>query len=234
MPAVLELEALSAGYGHGEAVRGVSLRARPGDLVLVFGRNGSGRSTLLRALIGLARTHGRASLDGTVLTDRTPSQIAHLGVGYAPDTRDVFPTLSVVENLAVVAPRAGWCDPAGLIARFAPLLTRRDTLAGRLSGGEQKLLAIARAALGASRLLLLDEPYEGLAETMCVAVDALIEQARQAGVIVLITDRDPRRLGARATHWLLLGAGEVRYDGPPATASAFPALAEWSESWSEE
>ncbi len=223
---MLELDHLAAGYGAGDALREVSLRLRPGELALVFGRNGSGRSTLLRALMGLAATHGSMRLDGRALGALPSWEIARLGVGYAPDTRDVFPTLSTRENLRVIAPRAAWCTADALLARFAPLLPRAGVAAGRLSGGEQKLLAIARAALGASRLLLLDEPYEGLAEPMCAAVDALIDDARAAGVMVVCADRDHARLGARATHWLLLGAGEPRYCGVPAPHE--PALAEWT------
>lgn len=224
---MLELERLAAGYGEGDAVRELTLRVAPGELALVFGRNGSGRSTLLRALIGLIHVRGRARLDGTDLVGRAPWDIARLGVGYAPDTRDVFPTLTVLENLRLVAPRAVWCDADSLIARFTPLQARRRVAAGRLSGGEQRLLAVARAALGASRLCLLDEPYEGLATPMCAAVSALIDDARRAGVIVCAVDRDHRRLGALASHWLLLGSGEVQYCGPPMAPGRHPALSEW-------
>lgn len=221
----LELTGFGVAYAGSDALRGVDLSLASGELLWVVGRNGSGRSSLLRGLMGLASTRGTARLDGQALGALAPWEIARLGVGYAPDTREVFGTLSVRENLMVVPARAQWCTAAELLDRFPPLRTRARVAAGRLSGGEQKLLAIARAALGATRLLLVDEPYEGLAAPMCDAVDALLGQALRAGVAVICTDRGIERLAAQATAWLVLGAGEPRHYGPPTAGHL--AFEEW-------
>ena len=221
----LELNGFGVSYAGSAALRGVDLTLAESDLLWVVGRNGSGRSSLLRGLMGLAATQGTAQLDAQPLGALAPWEIARLGVGYAPDTREVFGTLSVHENLAVVPVRAAWCTASGLLERFAPLQARARVAAARLSGGEQKLLAIARAALGATRLLLVDEPYEGLAAAMCDEVDAVLAQARKAGVSVICTDRGLERSAAKANAWLLLGAGEPRHYGPP--AAGHPAFEEW-------
>ncbi len=225
---MLELRDFGVRYAGSPALRAVSLRLAPGELAWVLGRNGSGRSTLLRGLIGLAAAEGTARLDGHDLIGAHPWDIARFGVGYAPDTREVFATLDVRENLAVAPVRAHWCDVEALLHRFPRLRERTRVKAARLSGGEQKLLAIARAALGATRLLRLDEPYEGLAAPMCAAVDDLIATARHAQVAVICTDRGIEGSASLADVWLVLGAGEPRHCGPP--APTHPMLAEWTTS----
>ena len=224
---MLELDDFGAAYGDLVALRRVPLRLASGELALVVGRNGAGRSTLLRALMGMLPRYGRYQLDGIDCLTRTPWQIAAMGVGYAPDTRDVFASLSTADNLRVGTPRATWCSTDALLDHMPRLRQRERVLAGRLSGGEQKLLSIARSALLAQRLWLLDEPFEGLAAEMVGQVETLMAHARDAGVAIMAVDRDPHRLAMRATQLLVIGSAEMQYCGPVEGQAARAALDEW-------
>lgn len=224
---MLELDDFSAAYGDLIALRRVGLYLAPGQLALVVGRNGSGRSTLLQALMGLLERTGRYQLHGVDRRTALSWDIAADGVGYSPDTRDIFGSLSTGDNLQVAPVVAQWCDRARLLDAFPRLRERERVLAGRLSGGEQKLLSIARSALRARTLWLLDEPFEGLAADMVERVKDLIALARAAHVAVVVVDRDIHQLATMADVLLVLGAAEMQYCGAVKTHEAQAALQEW-------
>ena len=163
---MLDLQNVESGYGETQVLHGLTLHAQPGRVLAILGRNGAGKSTLLKTVMGLLPTRaGDIRLDGTALNGKRPFDIAKLGIAYVPETRDIFPSLSVRENLMLAAARFGGGDwtMERVIALFPRLGERMDNGGAQLSGGEQQMLAIARALLMNPRLLILDEPTEGLA-----------------------------------------------------------------------
>ncbi len=163
---MLDLQNVESGYGETQVLHGLTLHAQPGRVLAILGRNGAGKSTLLKTVMGLLPTRaGDIRLDGTALNGKRPFDIAKLGIAYVPETRDIFPSLSVRENLMLAAARFGGGDwtMERVIALFPRLGERLDNGGAQLSGGEQQMLAIARALLMNPRLLILDEPTEGLA-----------------------------------------------------------------------
>ncbi|MBL8301682.1 MAG: ATP-binding cassette domain-containing protein, partial [Ideonella sp.] len=162
--ALLELHDVVAGYGPVTVLNGLSLQVAAGEKLAVIGRNGVGKTTALRAVMGLAHlSSGRIVFDGEDLTGLAPHQRAQRGLGLVPQTRDVFPTLTVEENLLAGCKRRPRSALDEAYALFPRLAERRRNGGGQLSGGEQQMLSVARTLLGAPRLLLLDEPLEGLA-----------------------------------------------------------------------
>jgi amino acid/amide ABC transporter ATP-binding protein 2, HAAT family (TC 3.A.1.4.-) len=197
--ALLDVRSLQAGYGPVQVLRGVHLQLRAGELLLVLGRNGSGRSTLLKSLMGLIPATGRASLAGQELLGLPAHRRARLGLGYVPEQREIFPRLSVRQNLllgakpARIVARIGpsrW-NEAAVLALFPALAPRLHAPAQALSGGEQQMLAIARALMGNPDLLLLDEPTEGLAPQRVAATALLIQQLQEQGLGVLMVEQKP-------------------------------------------
>ncbi|HEU4622601.1 MAG TPA: ATP-binding cassette domain-containing protein [Burkholderiaceae bacterium] len=207
---MLEIEKLSVVLGSRRVLDEVSLRVSSGSLVSISGRNGSGRSTLLRAVAGAVQRTGRIALDHVELADLPAWRVAREGVGFAPDTRDVFARLTVDEHFALVPAVSAWTDRYALLDVLAPIARRRRVHAGALSGGEQKLLSIARSALVARRLWLLDEPFEGLAAPMIDAVAALIQQARAAEVTVIVADGAAPNTLSEASMRLSIEGGRLR------------------------
>lgn len=188
---MLEVSGLRAGYGAAEVVRGVSLTVAPGEVVAVVGRNGAGKSTLANALAGLHRaTAGTVRLAGRDLTGHGPVQVARAGLALVPQGRRVFASLTVDEHLRMAArlprDRAAWTVD-DLLDRFPPLASRRRVRARELSGGEQQMLAISRAVLLSPRVLVLDEPTEGLAPGVVSLVTGLLAAltAREVGVLLM-------------------------------------------------
>ena len=172
---MLEVEGVSGGWGRTTVVEGVTLRVAPGECLAIVGRNGVGKTTLLELVAGRARRSGGAvRLGGRDLSQLSVYARARLGLGYVPQNREVFPSLTVREHLAVAA-RPGRWDQAAILELLPRLGQRMGHLGGQLSGGEQQMLAIARALIGNPRLVLMDEPSEGLAP---VIVDQLIEVLR--------------------------------------------------------
>ncbi len=214
---LLAVRSLDAGYGAVEVLHGVDLDVDAGQIVAVLGRNGAGRSTLLRALIGLLPARGLVRIGGVEAIDLPPQQRARLGLGYVPETRDVFPLLSVRDNLLLGA-KPGERDVKALLqqvlAAFPALQPRLRARASALSGGERAMLALARCLMGRPKLLLLDEPAEGLAPQRVDELAALLRDWREQGLGVLLVEQTPRlSLAAAADRAVLLGAGCVQFSG---------------------
>jgi branched-chain amino acid transport system ATP-binding protein len=194
---MLEVNRLSAGYGQARILHEVAFAAHAGEVVALLGRNGAGKSTTLKAIIGLVRPwSGEILFDGRRIDALEPHQVARLGLGYVPEDRRIFTELTVAENLQVgrQPPRRGaplWNDEA-LFALFPALGAMRDRRGGRMSGGEQQMLAIARTLAGNPKAILLDEPSEGLAPLVIAGVARAILQMKRAGVTVVLAEQSLR------------------------------------------
>jgi branched-chain amino acid transport system ATP-binding protein len=194
---MLDVKRLNAGYGPARVLFDVNLEAQTGEVVALLGRNGAGKSTLLKALLGLVeRFSGEIRFDGQRIDRLEPFEIARLGLGYVPEDRRIFTGLSVAENLEVgrQPPRRSapvWSD-ARLFTLFPALERLRLRRGGRMSGGEQQMLAIARSLAGNPRAILLDEPSEGLAPMIVLQVAAAIREMKQAGMTVLLAEQSQR------------------------------------------
>ncbi|WP_206952662.1 ABC transporter ATP-binding protein [Trinickia acidisoli] len=217
MTALLDARSVRAWYGEAQVLHGVDLRIDAGELVLLCGRNGSGRSTFAKALVGLVRRAGSIRFAGEELAARPTFEIARRGVGYVAEQREVFPMLSVEDNLRLgIKPGAGRQAMRALadaFERFPMLAQRRKTAAGVLSGGEQQMLVLARTLMGAPRLLIVDEPTEGLAPQAVESVaECLRGLCKQGGAVLLIEQRltMAHRLADRAA---VMGHGRIVFDG---------------------
>ncbi len=223
---------LRAGYGATEVLRGIALDVAPGEIVAVLGRNGSGRSTLARALMGLVPARGELRWKERSLLGLGAHQVARLGLAYVPESRDAFVGLSVEQNLLLgLKPGA----PVQLLeeayALFAALHGRRRTQAQLLSGGEQQMLSLARALMGQPELLIVDEPTEGLAPQLVETVAQALAALRGRGVGVLLIEQKLAIALRLADRVLLMGRGEVVFSGAPAELQSQQALRqEWLES----
>lgn len=225
MSALLDIRQLDAWYGASQALHGVTLQIEPGEVVALVGRNGSGRSTLARAIMGLVRSEGELRFAGHALGGLRTFEIARLGLGYVPEHRDVFPALSVHENLQLgVAPRA-----RERISRFTfddayelfPVLReRRRTRAGALSGGEQQMLTLARTLMGNPSLLLLDEPSEGLAPIIVRQMAEAVRHLKAEGLSVLLSEQNLSFAAAVADRACVIEKGRVRWTGTMAELMA--------------
>jgi branched-chain amino acid transport system ATP-binding protein len=194
---MLEIKRLNAGYGRARVLFDINLHARTGEVVALLGRNGAGKSTLLKALIGLVeRFSGEVSFAGRRIERLEPFEIARLGLGYVPEERRIFTGLTVAENLAVgrqpPRPSTPQWDEARLYEVFPALGAMRGRRGGRMSGGEQQMLAIARTLAGNPSAVLLDEPAEGLAPMIVAQVANAIRALKQAGVTVLLAEQSAR------------------------------------------
>ncbi|SCL30886.1 amino acid/amide ABC transporter ATP-binding protein 2, HAAT family [Micromonospora pallida] len=208
---MLRVDDLSAWYGEAQVLRGVSLTIDAGEVVTLVGRNGAGKSTLLRCVMGLhAGRSGTITLDGRDV-DRLPAhRRARLGLGWVPDDRGAYATLSVTENLTL-PPKVG-PDPWPLervYEAFPALYARRDSAATQLSGGEQQMLALARVLRMGARLLLCDEPTEGLSPLLVGQVGEILRQAKQHGVTVLLVEQNLHFATGVADRHYLLAEGRI-------------------------
>jgi branched-chain amino acid transport system ATP-binding protein len=232
---MLELRDLHAYYGKSHVLRGVSLRVAPGEIVSVVGRNGVGRSTLCKAIMGLVAPVGDVWFEQRKIAGLAPYQIAQLGIGYVPEDRAIFPGLTVADNLVLGEQHRGardrrrW-DHAEVYARFPALKAREHTSAEVLSGGEQQMLAMARTLMGNPRCLLVDEPTEGLAPRIVEDIAALLTEMAAAGLGVLLVEQ---KLGIAlriSQRVCVMGEGRIVFDGSPADLEANPAVRrEWLE-----
>ena len=212
---MLEVAGLDAGYGRAQVLFGVALDAAPGEVVVLFGRNGAGKSTTLKTIMGLILpVAGEVRFDGRRIDGLDPHEIARLGLGYVPEERRIFTDLTVAENLEVgrQPPRAGapaWSDARlfSLFPALAALLRRR---AGSLSGGEQQMLCIARTLAGNPRAILLDEPSEGLAPVVVDQVTKSILELKAAGVAVLLAEQSRAFAHRVADRSYTLEKGRIR------------------------
>ncbi|GAA4338451.1 ABC transporter ATP-binding protein [Variovorax defluvii] len=227
---VLRIEGLRAGYGAGDIVQGASLALAAGGALAVVGRNGVGKTTLLRAIAGqLPMTAGRRLLGGQDATHAESFELSRRGLAYIPADRQVFKTLSVRENLLLGAyahGRGEWTKEAVIDRLFPRLGERYGTLAGSLSGGEQQMLTIARGLLSNPKVLLLDEPTEGLAPVMVDVFVQAMQRIRDSGVAMMLVEQNlavPRKV---ATRYLVMDAGEVVWSGDAADLAGDAALVE--------
>jgi len=225
---VLEVEGLRAGYGPAEILFGVSLRLARGEVAALMGRNGAGKSTTLKAIMGLVPPRaGRVRFAGRDIAGLATFRIARLGLGYVPEDRRIFTDLTVAENLEVGRRPAEGRDPwtpKRLFEVFPNLASMRHRRAAAMSGGEQQMLAIARTLMGNPEAVLLDEPSEGLAPVILeLMADAVLRMKRE-GIAVLLSEQNFDFAAAVADRAYVIERGEIRYDGSMAALDADPAL----------
>ncbi len=229
--AFLDAHDVHAWYGSSHVLHGVDLRIGRGRTVGLLGRNGMGKSTLIRSLLGhVAQRSGRIVVRGRDLSRARPHQVARCGVAYVPEGRGIFPNLSVRENL-VMAARPGFDGRhdwplARVLATFPRLAERIDHPGAQLSGGEQQMLSIGRALMTHPDLIILDEATEGLAPLVVQEIWRVIETIRADGIAALIVDRDYRRVAAHADELVVLRKGQVALAGPADRLAQAPELSE--------
>jgi branched-chain amino acid transport system ATP-binding protein len=226
---MLEVRDLHSGYGEAQVLRGVSLDVARGEIVAVLGRNGMGKTTLVRTLMGLLRPRaGTIALAGREVTGWAPNRIARAGVGLVPEGRQVFPNLSVDEHLDAFrrASPTGATDwtPARVLDLFPALAARRSHGGNQLSGGEQQMLAIGRALVTNPVLLILDEATEGLAPLVREEIWRALRQLRDAGLAMIVIDKYVQRLVAIGDHHVIVEKGRVVWRGSSAALDADRAL----------
>ncbi|HST85555.1 MAG TPA: ABC transporter ATP-binding protein [Kineosporiaceae bacterium] len=208
---MLSIENVSAWYGEAQAVREVSLEVAPGEIVTLVGRNGAGKTTLLRSVMGLQqRASGRIRFLGNEIGGLPAHRRARLGLGYVPDDRGIFASLNVEENLTL-PPRVG-SEPWSLqrvYQTFPRLRERRRFSAGLLSGGEQQMLAIARVLRMGARLLLCDEPTEGLSPLIAQQIGSILREVKAQGVSVLLVEQNVQFAATVADRHYLLAEGRI-------------------------
>jgi len=212
--ALLEVRGLAAGYGRARVLFDVSLDLGAGEVAMLAGRNGAGKSTTLKAIMGLIERAGEIRFNGQRVERLEPFEIARLGMGYVPEDRRIFTELTVAENLEVGrrAPRAGlpgW-DEERLFALFPNLAAMRDRPGNRISGGEQKMLAIARTLMGNPLAVLLDEPSEGLAPIVVKQMAAAIGEMKRAGLSVLLCEENAQFAQSLVDRSYRIEKGQVR------------------------
>ena len=211
---MLEARGLGAGYGRAQVLFGLDLAVDPGEVVALLGRNGAGKSTTLKALMGLLEARsGEVRFDGARIDRRAPHEIARLGLGYVPEDRRIFTDLTVAENIEVgrQPPRPGaptW-TPEKLLVLFPALGALQDRRGGRMSGGEQQMLCIARTLAGNPKAILLDEPSEGLAPVIVDQVATAILEMKRAGVAVLLAEQNARFTQRVADRGYRLEKGKI-------------------------
>jgi branched-chain amino acid transport system ATP-binding protein len=222
---MLAVEALEAAYGVSQVLFGVTLRVDASEVVTLLGRNGMGKTTTVRTIMGIMRPRaGTVTFDGQALAGLPSYRVARAGLGLVPEGRQIFPNLSVRENLvATAANRGAQPDPWTLekvFGLFPRLQERRDNMGNQLSGGEQQMLAIARALMTNPRLLILDEATEGLAPLIRADIYRSIERMKAAGLSILVIDKDVKALTRLADRHYVLEKGRVVWSGNSADLAA--------------
>jgi branched-chain amino acid transport system ATP-binding protein len=228
MSALLAVEDLHSYYDQSHVLQGISLAVAAGRVVSLLGRNGAGKTTLLKSIMGIVPPRrGRVLIDGVDLTGAPPYRIARAGLGYVPETRGIFPSLSVEENLRLAARPGAWTLER-VWQTFPALAERRRAGGGQLSGGEQQMLSIARALMTAPRILALDEPTEGLAPVVIDAIEAVLTRLKADGNTILLVEQNLGFATRFADEILVIGKGRVRWRG---SAAAFAAADEVKHVW---
>jgi branched-chain amino acid transport system ATP-binding protein len=216
MAELLRIDNLSAGYGEAVILHGIGLSLAQGETLALLGRNGTGKTTLMNTIAGATRQHaGRIRLDGVDLQGLPSHQRAAAGVGWVPQERDIFKSLTVLENLTAVA-RAGAWTPSRVFEMFPRLAERKKNMGNQLSGGEQQMLAIGRALVTNPKLLILDEATEGLAPLIREEIWQCLTRLRQAGQTLVVVDKYVNRLVQIADRHLILERGSVAWQGTSA------------------
>jgi branched-chain amino acid transport system ATP-binding protein len=219
---LLEVGALHAYYGKSHVLHGVDLRVGAGEIVSLLGRNGVGRSTTARAVMGMVACEGRIEFKGEDLTRLKTYEIAHRGVGYVPESRDVFPELTVEENLmlGVKGRRPGRWSFDDMYQLFPRLAERRRVAGGLLSGGEQQMLTLARTMMGDPQFVIIDEPTEGLAPMVVELVAEFLNELKQRGVSILLIEQKLAIALDIAQRVYVMGHGTIVFEGTPAQLRA--------------
>lgn len=222
---LLEVDGLSAGYGRSQALFGISLKAAPRGAIAVLGRNGAGKSTLLKALFGeLAPTAGTIRLDGAPIESESAERRVRRGIGYVPQEHSIFAKLTVRENLLLGCVRQPDRSGMDYVLDFFPKLAQRlAQTAGTLSGGERKMLAIGRAVLGRPRLLMLDEPTEGVWVGVIEEIADRLKQLSKEMAVILVEQHIELALEV-AQHAYVIDRGHVALEGPSAAVKSDPQL----------
>ena len=224
---MLTVRDLHAYYGKSHILQGVNLEVRGGEIVSLLGRNGVGRSTTCKAIMGLVEPVGEVLWKGKSLVGLRPDQIAHAGIGYVPEDRQVFPTLTVRQNLELGLKRAGrygrWSFD-DMFALFPHLRERQDNLAGVLSGGEQQMLTMGRTLMGDPELVIIDEPTEGLAPMLVTQVGRFLDEIAHRGVSILLVEQK-LTIALKISHRVyVMGHGRIVFEGTPAALAANEAV----------
>ena len=218
---MLELEGVEAGYGLSRVLHGVSLRAEAGEVVSLLGRHGAGKSTTLKSIVGLvAVSGGSIRFDGREITGRPTHEISRLGVGYVPEERRIFSDLTVAENLLVGRKGTGAWGAERVYDVFPKLRELAGRRAGSLSGGEQQMLTVARTLMGNPRVVLLDEPSEGLAPVIVRALGEQIAALKREGLTILLSEQNLKFAARLADRAYIIEKGIIRFDGPMAALMA--------------
>ncbi len=214
---ILEVENLHAYYGKSHVLHGVDLAVGAGEIVSLLGRNGVGRSTTARAIMGLVTATGRVDFKGRPILGLEAYRIAHLGLGYVPESRDVFPTLTVEQNLVLgmKGRRPGRWSFDDMYRMFPRLRERRHTQAGVLSGGEQQMLTLCRTLMGDPELIMIDEPTEGLAPKIVELVADYLNELRDRGISVLLVEQKLAIAMRISQRVYVMGHGHIVFEGTP-------------------
>ena len=230
---MLSVRDLHAYYGKSHVLHGVEFDVQPGEIVALLGRNGSGRSTTAKAIMGMVQAQGTVRFKEHALLGRKPFEIAHLGLGYVPESRDIFPTLTVQQNLLLGQKGSGKGSRWGfddMYAMFPRLKEREHTEAGVLSGGEQQMLTLCRTLMGDPDLIIIDEPTEGLAPKIVELVGEYLKKLKDRGISVLLIEQKLTIAMAISDRVLVMGHGSIVFEGTPDALRADSAVRkEWLE-----
>ncbi len=230
---MLEVRSLNAFYGKSHILQGVDLTIAEGEIVSLLGRNGVGRSTTCKAIMGLVSPAGQVRFKGRDIAGLRPDEIAHAGIGYVPEDRQVFPGLTVRQNLELGLKKArtfGRWTFDDVYRLFPNLGARQDNVAGVLSGGEQQMLTMCRTLMGDPDLVIIDEPTEGLAPKLVEQVGQLLDEIAKRGVAILLVEQK-LTIAMKISHRLyVMGHGHIVFEGTPAELTANEAVRkEWLE-----
>lgn len=212
---MLRLDGVEAAYGPSRVLHGVTLEAREGEVVSLLGRNGAGKSTTLKSIVGLVEvTGGSITLSGRELRGLATHEISRLGIGWVPEDRRIFSDLTVAENLLVGAKGGGGWGVGRVFEYFPKLGEMAGRRGGSLSGGEQQMLTVARTLMGNPRILLLDEPSEGLAPVIVQALGQQIAALRREGLTILLSEQNLKFAARLADRAYIIEKGQIRWEGP--------------------
>ncbi|KRC11561.1 ABC transporter ATP-binding protein [Hydrogenophaga sp. Root209] len=230
---MLEIQDLHAYYGKSHVLHGVQFSVGKGEIVALLGRNGSGRSTTAKAIMGLVEATGSVAWQGKPILGKKPFEIAHLGIGHVPENRDIFPKLTVHQNLLLGQKGKGlgarWSFD-DMYAMFPRLKEREHTEAGVLSGGEQQMLTLCRTLMGDPDLIIIDEPTEGLAPKIVELVAEYLQKLKARGVSVLLIEQKLTIALSISDRVLVMGHGSIVFQGTPETLRADAQIRkEWLE-----